>query len=140
VRYFFDNDISPALAHMLKALGIDAAHLRDIYPANTKDVVFLADLKTAGFDVFISNNSDQRRIPQESALVKASGVTCLYFNPCLEQDDDLASSRLAFEELAENRRFLPGNRERHYGRFTGQRNRSAFQDLARIHDSIPGAR
>lgn len=81
MKYFFDNDISTRLAKMLSALGVEAVHLRDVYPPDTKDVVFLADLAKGEFDVFISNNSSQRRIPQEAALVKSAGIICLYFNP-----------------------------------------------------------
>lgn len=81
MRYFFDNDISPSLAHMLKALDIDATALRDVFDPKTVDVVFLSELKNDGYDVLISNNTEQRKIPQEKRALKESGIISLYFNP-----------------------------------------------------------
>lgn len=66
---------------MLRALDVEAIALQDKYPGNTDDSVFLADLKNGAFDVFISNNTEQRRIPHERRLLKESGIISLYFNP-----------------------------------------------------------
>jgi len=66
---------------MLKSLGIDAIALKDVYPGSTEDVKLLTDMKDGRYDVFISNNTEQRKIPQERHALKESGVTSLYFNP-----------------------------------------------------------
>ena len=81
MKYLFDNDISYRIAQMLRAVEVDATALRERYPENTDDSIFLEDLKNGEFDVFISNNTEQRRIPQERRLLKEAGVISLYFNP-----------------------------------------------------------
>ena len=82
MKYFFDNDISYRLADMLRALGVDAIALRAVYLEDVKDPDFLGDLKSKhDVDVFISNDHAQRTNKVEAALLKSSGVTCLYFNP-----------------------------------------------------------
>jgi hypothetical protein len=82
VKYFFDNDISPRFATMLRALDVDIVALRELYTADTKDPQFLGELKRKhGVDVFISNDTSQRTNPVEAKLLIESGVTSLYFNP-----------------------------------------------------------
>jgi hypothetical protein len=82
VKFLFDNDISPRFALMLRALHVDVVGLREVMPADTKDPDFLGDLRTKhNIDVFISNNTAQRTNAVEAKLLKASGVTSLYFGP-----------------------------------------------------------
>jgi hypothetical protein len=81
VKYLLDNDLSPRFAAMLRALDVDVLALREKWAADTKDSVFLAELKGSEFDVFISKNIRQRTVPQERQLLQASGVTSLYLNP-----------------------------------------------------------
>lgn len=81
MKFFVDNDISPRFAKMLKALDEDVVALRDEYPPDTKDSIFLRDLRGGKFDVLISNNTEQRKIPQEKRLLKEAGIISLYFNP-----------------------------------------------------------
>lgn len=82
MKYLFDNDISFRFAAMLRALGVDAVALRDIYLQNVKDVDFLGEMhEKHGIDAFFSHNTAQRTHPVESVLLKGSGVTCLYLNP-----------------------------------------------------------
>ena len=57
MRYLFDNDISPHLAAMLRALDVDVTGLRERWPSNTPDQEFLAALKHGEFDVYISHNT-----------------------------------------------------------------------------------
>ena len=82
MKYFFDNDISYRYAQMLRPLSVDVIALRDIYPEDIKDPDFLGKLKKDhGVDVFISNNTEQRRNAVESRLIRDSGVMAFYFDP-----------------------------------------------------------
>ena len=45
MTYLFDNNLSPRFAKMLAALDVDVKALRDIFPADTKDPVFLENFK-----------------------------------------------------------------------------------------------
>lgn len=67
---------------MLRALDVDIYALRDKMPPDTLDKDFLGDLKSKHeIDVFISNNTAQRTNEVEARLLRASGVTSLYFSP-----------------------------------------------------------
>lgn len=66
---------------MLRALGVDIIALKERYPADTKDLVFLRDFKNGDIDVFISNNTAQRTNPIEATLLKEANVTSIYFRP-----------------------------------------------------------
>jgi hypothetical protein len=81
-----DNNISFRFAAMLRALDVDIVALRNEMPSNTADVDFLGNLRTRyEIDVFVSGNTKQRTNPIERQLLKASGVTSLYFNPFFEK-------------------------------------------------------
>jgi hypothetical protein len=77
-----DNDISPRFAEMLQALGVNVIALSKAMPRDTKDQDFLGVLRSKyDVDVFISNNTAQRTNQVEAKLLRASGVTALYFMP-----------------------------------------------------------
>ena len=80
MKYILDNDISYKFARMLAALDIDIEAIRDEFPPNTKDPVFLEKFKGRDM-VFVSVNTKQRTNPIEGKLLKQANVTALYLGP-----------------------------------------------------------
>jgi len=80
VTYLFDNNISPRLARMLAALGIDAKPLRDIFPQDIKDIDFLPQLRDTGWVLVTGDTSIVTRRAEAIALRK-SGVSALFLGP-----------------------------------------------------------
>ena len=60
--------------------------LKDAYPSDTDDVVFLRDMKDGKYDVFISNNTEQRRIPDEKKALQRGWRHLAVFQSILGQD------------------------------------------------------
>ena len=65
---------------MLAALGVDVVALRELFPADTKDPVFLEKFKEMDI-VFISADTSIRTRPAEARLLKEAGKTSLLFGP-----------------------------------------------------------
>ena len=63
---------------MLAALDVDVVALRDHFPADTKDPVFLEKFKEMDI-VFISADTSIRTRPAEARLLKDAGKTALFF-------------------------------------------------------------
>lgn len=70
MTYLFDNNISPRLARMLAALGIDAKPLRDIFPQDIKDIDFLPQLRDTGWVLVTGDTSIVTRRAEAIALRK----------------------------------------------------------------------
>lgn len=80
MKYLFDNDISHKFAKMLDALDVEVVALRDEFPPDTKDPVFLAALK--GTDtVLVSANGAMRTNAIERKLLREANIISLYLGP-----------------------------------------------------------
>ena len=44
MTYFFDNNISPHLVNILRKLGVDAIHLKQVFPEAADDVEWITPL------------------------------------------------------------------------------------------------
>ncbi len=77
MTYLFDNCISYRFAHMLATLGVDATALRDVFPANIKDVDFIPQLRGRGW-VLITTDRHMKTRQIEAAALQASGVTAFF--------------------------------------------------------------
>jgi PIN domain-containing protein len=76
--YFLDNCISYRYAAMLHALEMgEVTSLRQHYPENTKDPVWLPDLGKKGWTL-ISVDHAQRKTPAERKAIVASGAMAFY--------------------------------------------------------------
>jgi hypothetical protein len=77
MTYLFDNCISYRFAHMLSALGVDVKALRDVFPADIKDVDFIPQLHGRGW-ILITTDRHMKTRQIEAAALQASGVTALF--------------------------------------------------------------
>jgi predicted nuclease of predicted toxin-antitoxin system len=81
VRFFFDNNISPHLAHAVRELCKvennveEVIHLRDRFSANTKDHEWITNLAKSGpwvvisQDTFIKNDLEREALRQSGLIV-----------------------------------------------------------------------
>jgi len=82
VKFFFDNNVAPAMAEAIAALtrsqGIEIVHLKDRFPTNTPDPVWIAEIAAEGF-VIISGDPRISRNPANRAAWLESGMTAFFF-------------------------------------------------------------
>lgn len=77
--FFFDNDISFRIARVLRELvgQHEVLALRDRFPTNTPDSVWIPEIGKEGW-IVISRDQNQRRRDLEHAALKTSGSRVLY--------------------------------------------------------------
>ena len=77
--FFFDNDISYHIAHALAQLvrGHEAKALRDVFPDNALDSVWIPEVAKREW-IVISRDQNQRRRDSEHQALKAHGARVLY--------------------------------------------------------------
>jgi hypothetical protein len=78
LTFFFDNNLSPRLAAGLRAFGEDVRHLREEFPPETPDEVWLPEIGRRGWYLITRD----KRIPRKAAEVralKAAGVGAFVF-------------------------------------------------------------
>jgi len=75
VIYFFDNNISPRYAEMLRALGVNVTALSEKFPPNIKDEDFLPQLKDC---ILITGDQRIRTRKIEAAALRQSGISALF--------------------------------------------------------------
>lgn len=75
--FFFDNNLSPSYARMLRALDVDARALREEFPRNTDDVDWLPEIGRRGW-VLITHDRSIRTRPAEARALRASVVTAIF--------------------------------------------------------------
>ena len=80
MKYFFDNNISPKFAQMLRALGVDVVALREELEQDIDDCNLLRVL--CGREVvFVTSDKSISRNPVEAAELKRANVTTLFLEP-----------------------------------------------------------
>jgi hypothetical protein len=78
LTYFLDNCISFRYAAMLNALEMGkVTSLREHYPENTKDPIWLPDLGANGWTLITVDHA-QRRKPEERQAIVTSGALAFY--------------------------------------------------------------
>jgi hypothetical protein len=65
---------------MLAALHVDAIALRDRFPPDTPDTVFLPQLAGSGI-VYLTADTSQTRRVQEARALREAGITALFVAP-----------------------------------------------------------
>jgi len=78
VTFFFDNTFSRSIPRILLELDIDATHLRDHFPADTKDVVWIPEIGKKGWVLVTADLSVQKRNAERIALREANIVTFFF--------------------------------------------------------------
>ena len=81
MRFFFDNNLAPRLAHGFKAFVAgehEVLHLRDRFPANTPDVEWMKALAAEPGWVIISGDVRIGKNPHEIAAWQAAGHTIFF--------------------------------------------------------------
>lgn len=75
--FFFDNNLSQDFARALSVLGIDVRALRDQFPHNTEDTVWLAEIGQRGW-VLITHDRGITTKSAEARALRASGITAIF--------------------------------------------------------------
>ena len=78
MTFFLDNNLSPILARGLRAFGEDVRHLREDFPANTPDELWLPEVGQRGWYLVTHDKQIPRKAAQLQALVQA-GVGAFVF-------------------------------------------------------------
>jgi predicted nuclease of predicted toxin-antitoxin system len=77
VTYFFDNNISPRLVNILRELGVDALHLKQVFPEGTDDVDWLPRAGQEAWIVITADREIRRNSVERTALTQ-NRVTALF--------------------------------------------------------------
>ena len=113
MRFFFDNNLAPRLAHGFREFVAgehEIIHLRDRFPAATADVEWMKTLASEAGWVVISGDVHIGKNPHEIAAWKAAGHTIFFLKsgwtniPFWEQVRKLAK---CFQDLVETARKAP---------------------------------
>jgi hypothetical protein len=62
LTFFLDNNLSPILAEGLRAFGEDVRHLREVFPPDTPDEVWLPEIGQRGWYLV----THDKRIPRKA--------------------------------------------------------------------------
>jgi PIN like domain len=84
VRFFLDNNLPPKVAHALDCLlepKDSAEHLRDKFPADTPDEVWMAELGREADLIILSGDSAISRNPHEVRAWKEAGHPIFFLKP-----------------------------------------------------------
>ena len=91
--FLFDNDISFRVARALRELvhGHDVIALRERFPTNSPDTVWIPEAGKNGW-IVISRDENQRRRASEHSALKANGVRVLYVRHSSKQEQLFADA------------------------------------------------
>ncbi len=78
MTYFFDNNLSPRLVEGLRAFGEDVVHLRDEFPDETDDTVWLPEIGRRGW-YLVTHDKKISKKPAEIRALKQAGVGAFVF-------------------------------------------------------------
>lgn len=77
MTYFFDNNISPRLARILRLLDVHAVALREEFAQDTPDHVYLTEIKQRGWTLVTCDGRVRTR-PPESLALRTAGITSVF--------------------------------------------------------------
>ena len=70
MKFFIDNNLPPPLAHALRELSKPenhaVFHLKELYPADTKDVIWIDDLSKEGGWVVVTHDNLNKGLEREA--------------------------------------------------------------------------
>ena len=75
MTYFFDNCMSASLVEILKILGVDACHLRDHFPQDTADEVWIPEIGAKRWTIISGDFRIYKNAAQRAILVQANVKT-----------------------------------------------------------------
>ena len=109
MTFFFDANLSPKLAKVLAALGIDAHHHDDVFGPATEDVDIIRVVAARGW-VYVSADTSVRKNPAERTALVESGIRAVFLSKTIlhlrpHQQVSIITGRL--DELLEKVRRLP---------------------------------
>jgi len=84
VKFFFDNNLAPKLAHGLNQMAEpdhSVVHLKDKFPANAEDVVWMRALANEQDLVIVTADMHIRRNPHEVRAWLEAGHTIFFLKP-----------------------------------------------------------
>lgn len=84
MKFFFDNHLAPKLAHGLNQMVEPehrVAHLKDDFPGNTEDVVWMQALAKEANLVIVTADIRISRNPHEVLAWKQAGHTIFFLKP-----------------------------------------------------------
>lgn len=84
--FFFDNNLSPQLVAGLRAFGEDVQHLRDAFPEDTKDLVWIPKVAESGW-ILVTRDRRIRTRPLEADALMRTGLSAFFF--VQKRDPDL---------------------------------------------------
>jgi hypothetical protein len=84
--FFFDNNLSPLLVAGLRGFGEDVQHLRDAFPENTKDSVWIPQVAESGW-ILVTRDKRIRTRPLEAEALVRAGLSAFFF--VQKRDPDL---------------------------------------------------
>lgn len=71
MTFFLDNNLSPILAEGLRAFGEDVRHLREVFPPETPDEVWLPEIGQRGWYLVTHDKRIPRKTLEMQALLQA---------------------------------------------------------------------
>jgi hypothetical protein len=76
--FFFDNNLSPVLVQALQVLGEDVQHLRDTFPPDTPDAVWIPDVARRGW-ILVTRDKRIRKRPLEVHALAHAKLSAFIF-------------------------------------------------------------
>lgn len=73
MTFFFDNNLSPKLAHGFREFGEDVVHLIDVFPPTAQDTDWLPVIGEKGW-ILVTRDKKIRRRPAELAAYRLNGI------------------------------------------------------------------
>ena len=83
--FFFDNNLSPRLVAGLREFGEDVQHLREAFPPDTKDPVWIPQVAAWGW-ILVTRDKRVRSRPLEAEAIVRSGLSGFVFMQKREPD------------------------------------------------------
>lgn len=78
MTFFFDNNISPKVADILRVLDVDAMALREAFDPSIKDVDLFPELAGSGV-ILVTADTRMTRTPVEIQGLQECGVSAIFF-------------------------------------------------------------
>lgn len=101
MNFFFDNNLSPHIAHAMRELssrleGVEEVrHLRDLFPGDTNDLVWISSLGESGAWCVLSVDRFKKQGEAEREALRRAGHTVFFLEPqWLKQDFWLQAERM----------------------------------------------
>ena len=78
MTYFLDNTFGKQTAEILRLLDVDAVHLQEEYPPDTKDTVWIPEVRSKDY-ILITGDGRIRKGSAERAALEQSQLPAIFF-------------------------------------------------------------